>query len=100
MKTRKQIVIILSVFAIVTSCTTTKTEKPNAVDFKDRTIDLTPYFEGFPYSGFTPYYDAGKLYYYHQDSITMLKQVDLEGELDLEQGERISDIDFSTRDLS
>ncbi|UCG27201.1 MAG: S9 family peptidase [Bacteroidales bacterium] len=84
---------------ILSSCSTKVTENHNWVKFKSREIDLTPYFEGFPYSGFTPFYKAGKLFYYHQDTITMLKQVDLDGHLDLESGTLISDIDFSTRNV-
>jgi len=88
---------VLCIAVLVTSCTSAPTDNANAVMFKGREIDLTPYFEGFPYSGFSPYYDAGKLYYFHQDSITMLKQVDLDGDFNLENGEIISGIDFSTR---
>jgi dipeptidyl aminopeptidase/acylaminoacyl peptidase len=99
MNTMKHLLTILIVITMITSCTLSTTENPSAVEFKGRTIDLTPYFEGFPYTGFAPYYDAGRLFYFHQDSITMLKQVDLNGEFDLEQGEMISDIDFSARNV-
>ncbi len=99
MKTYTPVSTVLCIAAIITSCTSAPTDDPGAVMFKGREIDLTPYFEGFPYSGFSPFYDAGKLYYYHQDTVTLLKQVDLEGEFDLENGEIISDIDFSTRNV-
>ena len=69
------------------------------VEFKDRKIDLKPYVEGFPYINFSPFYEAGKLYYYDQDSTTLLKEINLSGELDLSKGNLVSDIDFSKRNV-
>ena len=69
------------------------------VEFRGRQIDLEPYIEGFPYSGFTPYYDANKLFYYHIGETTELRALDLDGDVDLRNGTIISDIDFSTRNV-
>jgi len=74
-------------------------ESDRVVTFRGRQIDLKPYIEGFPYSGFHPYYKAGKLYYYHQDETTMLKELDLVGDVDLRKGRVVSDIDFSMRNV-
>jgi dipeptidyl aminopeptidase/acylaminoacyl peptidase len=74
-------------------------DSDRVVEFRGRQIDLKPYIEGFPYSGFRPYYKAGKLYYYHQDETTMLKELDLSGDVDLRKGAVVSDIDFSTRNV-
>lgn len=69
------------------------------VEFKGRKIDLKPYIEGFPYGGFRPYYDAGKLYYYHYGETTELRELDLGGDPDLSAGRVVSDIDFSKRNV-
>jgi len=69
------------------------------VEFRGRTIDLKPYIEGFPYRAFRPYYKAGKLYYYHTGETTMLKELDLAGDVDLRNGRVVSDIDYSTRNV-
>ena len=69
------------------------------IEFKDRKIDLKPYVEGFPYTRFAPFYDAGKLYYFHQDSTTMMKEISLSGESELSKGILVSDIDFSKRNV-
>lgn len=77
------------------------TEKGNSrmVSFKGRAIDLTPYVEGFPYSGFRPYYAAEKLYYMKRGETTDLLELDLSGNPDLTKGKKISDIDYSTRNV-
>ncbi|MCA9734650.1 MAG: S9 family peptidase [Deferribacteres bacterium] len=75
------------------------TDSDRVVEFKNRKIDLQPYVEGFPYYGFTPFFHANKLYYFHQDSTTKLKAVDLGSNTDLKTGELVSDIDFSKRNV-
>ena len=82
--------------------TNTTIEEPDnsrIVSFKGRSIDLTPYVEGFPYSGFSPYYAAGKLYYMKRGATTDLLELDLNGDPDLTKGKKISDIDYSTRNV-
>jgi dipeptidyl aminopeptidase/acylaminoacyl peptidase len=74
-------------------------ESDRVVTFRGRQIDLKPYIEGFPYRSFHPYYKAGKLYYYHTGETTMLKELDLSGDVDLRKGRVVSDIDFSTRNV-
>lgn len=69
------------------------------VNFLERDINLEPYFEGFPFMNFTASYKGDKLFYYHQDSITMMKMVDLNNIENLESGEMLSDIDFSLRNI-
>ena len=69
------------------------------VTFKGREINLTPFIEGFPYSGFKPSYAAGKLYYYKTGATTELLELDLSGNPDLSKGKKISDIDYSTRNV-
>lgn len=74
-------------------------ESKFTVNFKGRTIDLQPYFAGFPYMGFMPFYKADKLFYFHEDSTRMLKVLDLSENLDLSKGKIVSDIDFSKRNV-
>ncbi|MBT8235297.1 MAG: prolyl oligopeptidase family serine peptidase, partial [Bacteroidia bacterium] len=69
------------------------------VQFKGREIDLTPFVEGFPYSGFNPVYAAGKLYYMKRGETTDLLELDLNGNPDLGEGRKISDIDYATRNV-
>jgi len=69
------------------------------VHFKGREIDLTPFVEGFPYSGFMPVYAAGKLYYMERGETTDFLEIDLEGQPDLGKGRKISDIDYATRNV-
>ncbi len=74
-------------------------ESNRTVTFKDRTIDLKPYIEGFPYNGFRPFYEADKMYYYYTGETTELKEVSLSGDVDLRDGRTVCDIDFSKRNV-
>ncbi|MEL6133219.1 MAG: prolyl oligopeptidase family serine peptidase [Bacteroidota bacterium] len=69
------------------------------VSFLGRSIDLQPYVEGFPYSRFTPSYDADMLFYMKSGETTQLLALDLIGQPVLEQGKPISDIDYSKRNV-
>lgn len=100
MKPLLRIFILCIVFLLLSTCQTQKEAGDNRlIVFKDRKIDLKPYVDGFPYAHFNPFYKAGKLFYYHEDSTTMLKSVDLSGDVDLNQGQLVSDIDFSQRNV-
>ncbi|NND33531.1 MAG: S9 family peptidase, partial [Saprospiraceae bacterium] len=78
---------------------TSSDKSAKVVQFKGREIDLTPFVEGFPYSGFNPVYAAGKLYYMKRGETTDLLELDLEGNPDLGEGRKISDIDYATRNV-
>ena len=71
------------------------------VSFKGREIDLTPYVEGFPYSDFNPVLATGKMYYMKRGNTTELLELNLsEAEIpDLSKGRKISEIDFSLRNV-
>lgn len=71
----------------------------HVVSFKNREIDLTPFVEGFPYTRFYPIYAAKKMYYMKQGESTDLLELDLSGNPDLTQGRKVSEIDFSTRNV-
>lgn len=95
-----RIFIIGILFLLLSNCQLQKKASDNRlIVFKDRKIDLKPYVDGFPYSNFKPFYTAGKLFYYDEDSTTMLKMVDMSNNVDLSQGKLISDIDFSKRNV-
>ena len=75
------------------------------VSFLGRTINLEPYFQGYPYGAWNADFEAGKLFYRHTtpDGTWMMVQ-DLEvngnsGLIDPEAGQRLMDIDLSTRNL-
>lgn len=94
------LISILSLFVISCAEESAKPEKSEGeVVFKGRTIDLKPYFEGFPYLEFMPVYKAGKIFYQKEDSTRMLMMLDFPGDLNLEKGKVISDIDFSKRNV-
>ena len=65
------------------------------VSYRNRKIDLEPYFNGFPYAGFKLMDDVNELYYFHRGDRLTLRKVPLTEDVNLEQGEKISDLDFS-----
>ena len=97
MKSKTGVIFLLLSIVIFAACQTGGQKSDRLVEFKGRQIDLQPYIEGFPYSGFNPFFEAGKMYYYEQGETTMLKMVDLGAAVDLAKGKVISDIDFSKR---
>lgn len=59
------------------------------VRFRDRSIDLAPFLQGFPYKNFTPDYDSGLFFYLHdgKDSTEMRVQpLRVTGEIDVAKG--------------
>lgn len=100
MKTKAGIIILTLILCAFAGCQAPDGPKADRlVEFKGRQIDLKPYIEGFPYSGFNPFFDAGKLFYYEQGKTTSLKMVDLGETVDLAKGRVVSDIDFSKRNV-
>ncbi len=71
------------------------------VEFLGRTIDLRPWFEGFPYSGWTADFDAGRLFYFHDtpEGRFLLTQPLADGPVDPEAGRRLHDVDWSRRNF-
>jgi hypothetical protein len=68
------------------------------VSFLGRTIDLEPYFQGYPYGAWNADFEAGKLFYRHTtpEGTWMMVQ-DLEadgGVIDPEVGKKLMDIDL------
>jgi dienelactone hydrolase len=72
------------------------------VSFLDRTIDLEPYVQGFPYRDWFADFDAGRLFYDHQTeegTFLMVQSLDQPGVVDPEAGSRLTEIDWSTRNM-
>ncbi|MEE4297354.1 MAG: hypothetical protein V2J20_12140, partial [Wenzhouxiangella sp.] len=72
------------------------------VSFLGRTIDLEPYFEGYPYGNWNANYEAGKLFYRNttpDGTWMMIQDLSDDGLIDPESGKRLMDIDLSTRNL-
>jgi dienelactone hydrolase len=65
------------------------------ITYRDREIDLKPYFEGFPYFGFLFADIMDQLYYLHRGEKVTLCRVPLSPLPDLETGEKVSDLDFN-----
>ena len=79
-------------------------DKPlgHTVHFRDRVVDLTPFLLGFPYTGFRADLEHETLYFLERTAGgTWLRRLSLEdsGLLDLEQGEKVTDEDWSKRTL-
>jgi len=92
------IIMILSLISCSDKQEQKETTKDTMIEFKTRQIDLDPYFKGFPYSGFTPMIEAGKLYYYHNsDSGNFLMVTNLADGITLDKGSKVIDEDFSKR---
>lgn len=73
------------------------------VTFRDRTIDLEPYVQGFPYYRFLPDLEQGHLVYLEDTPQGRWLQVlDFEpGQpVDVTQGRKVGDIDWSTRSFA
>ncbi|MDP3278334.1 MAG: prolyl oligopeptidase family serine peptidase [Deltaproteobacteria bacterium] len=73
------------------------------VRFRGRSIDLRPFYEGFPYLGFQADLTAERLLYFHETpNGRRLHQLPLsagQNQLDLTQGEPLGDIDWTRRGL-
>jgi len=72
------------------------------VSFLGRSIDLQPYLEGYPYGGWMASYEAGKLLYREttpDGTWMMIQDLPQDGLIDPEAGDRLLDIDLSTRNL-
>jgi dipeptidyl aminopeptidase/acylaminoacyl peptidase len=92
------LILVLSISFFACSDNTQQNDS-KLIEFKGRSIDLRPYFDGFPYSGFLPFFKAGKIYYNEIGKTNELKEIDLKANVDLTKGKTISDIDFSLRNV-
>lgn len=83
--------------------TPTAASAERAVRFRGRTIDLRPFYEGFPYLGFRVETRADRVLYFHDTPEgRRLLQLPLEAgtsQIDLERGERLGDVDWNRRGL-
>ncbi len=67
----------------------------STIIYRDRKIDLKPYFEGFPYMGFMFADIMDQLYYFHRGEKVTLYRTPLKPLPNLESGEKVSDLDFN-----
>jgi len=78
-------------------------EAKYTVSLLGRTIDLEPYFQGFPYGGWDADFEAGRLFYFHttpEGNFLMVQPLTVgrgSGVVDPAAGQRLHDIDWSTR---
>ncbi|MBN1551923.1 S9 family peptidase [bacterium] len=66
------------------------------VRFRKKTIDLKPYFEGFPYSSFRFSSSFNRIFYFRIDQQVKLMTHELKTPFIPEKGRQISDLDFGT----
>ena len=92
----KRLFALIMLALLIFSCGKDGTD--SVIQFKGRKIDLKPHVEGFPYSQFSPFYDTGKMYFFHEGEKTLLKVIDMAAG-DLGSGTAVSDIDFSGRNV-
>lgn len=75
------------------------------VTFLDRTVDLEPFFEGFPYSGWNADYASGRLFYFQESGMgRFLRSVRLDtgpdaGRVNPGGGRAMNEIDWSARNF-
>lgn len=98
----KKIFSIL-IFALILASCSKESNKPEesvtTVKFEGREVDLKPFFEGFPYSGFFASYADDKIYYFDEGTTRTMHSVLISGSHDLAKGLKVTDIDFSTRNF-
>lgn len=76
------------------------------VRFLDRTIDLRPYVQGFPYSGWNADFESQQLFYFHlapQGRFLMVQPLRVgrgSGPVDPTAGRRVHDIDWAKRNFA
>lgn len=93
------VLAVLAGLAALPASADTGQDPDRIVTFRGREIDLQPYVEGFPYSDFRPFYDAGRMFYHHIGETTQLQELDLRAGADLSRGRTISDVDYATRNV-
>ena len=75
---------------------------PNSVRFRDRVVDLTPFLLGFPYSRFNADLKNDTLFFLErtpQGSWLRSLAIGAQGPINLEQGRKVSAVDWSKRTL-
>jgi dienelactone hydrolase len=78
---------------------------PTQVRFRDRTVDLGPFLEGFPYTQFTAEIEHGRMFFIQTGDRYVLRSLALPepgaaiAPLDLAAAEAVTEVDWSTRSL-
>lgn len=92
---------LLSAAAALVHPASAQTSSSSTVEFLGRTIDLRPYVQGFPYSGWYADFDADRLFYFHNtpQGRFLLTQPLRDGRIDPEAGRRVHAIDWSRRNF-
>jgi dienelactone hydrolase len=78
---------------------------PTQVRFRDRTVDLAPFLEGFPYTQFNAKLEHGRMFFVETGDRYVLRSLALPEPgaaitpLDLVSAEAVTEVDWSTRSL-
>ena len=89
--------ILLTLLVLFIGCTEKATNDNLVLTFEDRTIDIAPYFEGFPYSQFSVSKDAKMLFFFKTSNENKLQYLNIETESDLRKAQDVVDLNFATR---
>ncbi|KIG13772.1 Dipeptidyl anminopeptidase [Enhygromyxa salina] len=78
---------------------------PTTVSFLDRSVDLSPFLEGFPYANFNPKLEHGRMFFMHTGERYVLRSLPLPQAgaaatpLEIDGAEAVCEVDWSTRSL-
>jgi dipeptidyl aminopeptidase/acylaminoacyl peptidase len=92
----------LVLLATAPTAATAQGQGEYTVRFLDRTLDLQPFFQGFPYSDWDADYDADRLFYFHdtpQGRFLMMQPLRSGGVVNPAAGQRLHDIDWARRNF-
>lgn len=93
----KKIILILLAASLFAACSSPKEADKFQLDFKGRTVDISPYYQDFPYISylFTISDDAQNLFYMKTGEENSLLWLNLGEGTELSKGKKLVDIDFA-----
>lgn len=93
----KNIAVIVCLVLGLWGCGTKQADNSLVLNFEGRSIDIAPYFKGFPYSIFTISKDGSKLLFFKTGEKQTLQWMDIAKGADLCEAKDVVDVDFATR---
>ncbi len=94
--TKKQFTLLIAAFSFFALQAAADSET-KYIKYKDRTIDVSSYVEGFPFKTIIISPENGQVYYLKKGNQELLYRADLGDKIDLTKGTKISDINFAAR---
>lgn len=87
----------LSALALLAGCTQKVAQDDLTLTFSGRDIDITPYFEEFPFSQFSVSKDGSKLFFFKTGNENKLQWLDIAANKDIREAKDVVDLNFATR---